>query len=83
MDNVRRLVGSVSDEDFILGLLMESRTNTLGEIWEKCVNCNNCKFAKQCAEICSTFEDKEPTKNPTCRDVVSLLLGEIKVEDIK
>lgn len=82
MDNIKKLEGSVSTEDFILGLVQESRTNTLGEIWEKCVNCCNCKFSKMCAEICSTLEDQEPTKNPTCREVVSLLLGEIKLEDI-
>ena len=81
MDKINNLVGSVSQEDFVLGLLLARDVETSGDIWEKVIDCNHCNFAKQCSEICSTLEDKDI--NPTCGDVINLLMGEIKVEDIK
>ena len=81
MDKIKKLVGSVSQDDFVLGLLSARDVETSGDIWEKVVDCNHCKFAKQCTELCSILDDQN--KNPTCREVINLLLGEIKVEDIK
>ena len=81
MDNVKKFEGSISQDDFVLGLLLARGVETSGDIWEKVIDCNHCKFAKQCAELCSTLEDFG--KNPMCKDVINLLLGEIKVEDIK
>ena len=80
MDKVKKFEGSISQDDFVLGLLLARGVETSGDIWEKIIDCNHCKFAKQCAEICSTMEDND--KNPTCGQVINLLLGEIKVEDI-
>lgn len=81
MDKIKKLVGSISQEDFVLGLLLARDVNTSGDIWEKVIDCNHCKFAKQCAELCAALEDQD--KNPKCSDVINLLLGETKVEDIK
>ena len=81
MDNIKKLVGSVSQDDFILGLLLARDVETSGDIWEKVIDCNHCKFAKQCAEICSTLDDLG--KNPTCSDVINLLLGEIAVDETR
>jgi hypothetical protein len=83
MDTINKLVGSISIEDFMRGLLQATKTNHLGETWEKCVTCDKCLFEKQCQTICSTLEEQDTSKNPTCRDVINLLLGEIKVEDVK
>ena len=83
MDKVKKFVGSVSQDDFVRGLLLVSDDDTMGGVWEKRVTCNKCIFEKQCQTICSTMEEADPSKNPTCRDVINLLLGEIKVEDIK
>ena len=79
MNQINKLVGSVSQDDFILGLLLARDVETSGDIWEKLIDCNHCKFAKQCAEICSAMEAQD--KNPTCGQVINLLLGEIQVED--
>ena len=81
MDEINKLVGSITDEDFLRGLLLVSADNTFGGVWEKCVTCKHCIFKKQCHIISDTMEEQD--KNPTCRDVINLLLGEIKVEDIK
>lgn len=83
MDKIKKFEGSVSQDDFILGLLSASKTNHLGEIWEKCVACPECKFAEQCDVISRTLEAQEPAKNPTCRDIINVLLGEIKVEETR
>jgi hypothetical protein len=83
MDKITKLVGSINYEDFLRGLLQVSDDNTMGGVWEKCVTCNHCIFEKQCQVICSTMEDVYPSKNPTCRDVINLLLGDISIEDIK
>lgn len=81
MDNIKKLVGSISQDDFILGLLLARDVNTSGDIWEKVIDCNHCKFAKQCEEICSALDDFG--KNPTCRDVINLLLGEIALDETR
>ena len=79
---LKNLIGSISIEDFMRGLLQANKTNRLGETWEKCVTCDKCIFESQCQAICSELEDMDHSKNPTCRDVINLLLGEIKLEDI-
>ena len=83
IESIKKFEGSVSQQEFIQGLLLTKGDTTLGHIWEKVVNCTNCLFAKQCQNICGTLEEVDHTKNPTCRDVINILLGEIKVEDIK
>lgn len=81
MDTIKNFVGSITIEDFINGLLLARGVETLGDIWEKHIDCNHCKFAKQCKAIGDTFADQD--KNPACGQIVDLLLGDIKVEDIK
>ena len=81
MDKIKKLVGSVTQDDFVLGLLLARGVESSGDIWEKVIDCNHCKFAKQCEELCSALDGIG--KNPACRDVVNLLLGEIEVKDIR
>ena len=81
MDKIQKLVGSVGRDDFVLGLLLARDVNSSGDIWEKVIDCNHCRFAKQCEELCSALDDRG--KNPACRDVINLLLGETKVEAIR
>jgi hypothetical protein len=83
MNRLEKFVGSISTDDFILGLLHASKTNHLGEVWEKFVACPNCMFKEQCNAMTDVFEDMEPPLNPPCRDVINLLLGEISIGDIK
>ena len=81
MYKIKKFEGSISQDDFVLGLLLARGVESSGDIWEKVIDCNHCKFAKQCEEVCSALEDIG--KNPTCREVINLLLGEISVADIK
>ena len=81
MDKVKKFIGSVSQDDFVLGLLLARGVESSGDIWEKVIDCNHCKFSKQCAEICSTLDDLG--KNPTCSDVINLLLGEIALDETR
>lgn len=81
--DIKKFEGSRTLDEFINGLLLAGKSNTLGEVWEKCINCTNCLFAESCQLLCSALEEQDPTKNPTCRDVVNILLGEIKAEDLK
>ena len=80
MENLKKFENSVSTDEFVRGLLLISKDNTLGAVWEKVINCNNCIFEKQCAQITSTLEDQD--KYPTCQDVINILTGERTVEDI-
>lgn len=43
---MEKLIGSVSNEDFILGLLSARGVETSGDIWEQLMDCNHCKFVK-------------------------------------
>ena len=78
---MEKLIGSITIEDFINGLSLARGVETLGDIWEKHIDCNHCKFAKQCKAIGDAFADQD--KIPTCSQIIDLLLGDIKVEDIK
>lgn len=77
MENV---IGSVSQEEFIRGLLLASTENSLGDMWEKCAGCDHCMFVNKCHAICAALDDQN--KNPTCGQVIDLLLGVLKPEDI-
>ena len=77
---MEKLIGSVSQEEFIRGLLLASADNSLGDMWEKCADCNHCMFIEKCHALCETLD--EQNKNPTCGQVINLLLGDLKPEDI-
>lgn len=77
---MEELIGSVSNEDFILGLLSARGVETSGDIWEKLMDCNHCKFTKQCQKLGGIMEQQG--KNPRCGQIVDMLLGELKPEDI-
>jgi hypothetical protein len=77
---MEELIGSVSNEDFILGLLSARGVETSGDVWETLMDCNHCKFTKQCQELGGIMEQQG--KNPRCGQIVDMLLGELKPEDI-
>ena len=79
MVKIEDLAGSCDQNYFIQGLLLASRKNSLGEQWEKCVKCPNCLFAKQCGHLSELMEAQG--KNPTCGQVVDILLGDLSPED--
>jgi hypothetical protein len=76
---MEELLNSVDIEYFVRGLLLTKGVNTYGDIWEKCVNCTDCLLAKQCQKLSGIMEDQG--KNPSCGQIVDLLMGEIKPED--
>ena len=79
MIKVEELAGSCDQNYFIQGLLLASKDSSLGEIWEKCVTCPHCLFAKQCGTLSELLEAQG--KNPTCGQVVDILLGDLSPED--
>lgn len=79
MVKIEDLAGSCDQNYFIQGLLLASRKNSLGEMWEKCVTCPHCLFAKQCQNLSAIMEDNG--KNPTCGQVIDILLGDLSPDD--
>lgn len=79
MVKIEDLAGSCDQNYFIQGLLLASTNNSLGEMWEKCVTCPHCLFAKQCGNLSELMEAQG--KNPTCGQVVDILLGNLSPDD--
>jgi hypothetical protein len=77
---MEKLIGSVSVDDFVNGLLLARGVETSGDIWEKLIDCNHCLFKVQCQKIGDAME--QLNKYPTCGQIVEMLLGELKPEDI-
>lgn len=78
--DMEQFVGKTTKEEFIQGLLMSGRNVTLGLVWEKCVSCPNCLFAKQCGNLSAIMEASG--KNPRCGQVVDILLGDLSPDDV-
>lgn len=79
MVKIEDLAGSCDQNYFVQGLLLASKDNSLGEMWEKCVTCPRCLFAKQCGNLGELMEARG--KNPTCGQVVDILLGSLSPDD--
>lgn len=79
MAKIEELAGSCDQNYFVQGLLLASRDNSLGEVWEKSVTCPRCLFAKQCQHVTALLEKQG--KNPGCGQVVDILLGDLNPED--
>ena len=79
MAKIEELAGSYDQNYFIQGLLLASRENSLGEMWEKSVTCPNCLFAKSCAILSEQMEARK--QNPHCRQIVDILLGDLSPDD--
>lgn len=77
---MKKLIGSVSQDEFVRGLLLARGVETSGDIWEKLMDCNHCMFVKQCTELGDAME--QWNKHPRCGQIVDLLLGELKPEDL-
>lgn len=76
---IEELAGSIDQNYFVQGLLLASKDSSLGDMWEKCVSCSHCLFAKQCAAVSELMETNG--KNPRCGQVVDILLGDLSPED--
>ena len=76
---MEKLIGSVDQNQFVQGLLLASKDNSLGEMWEKCVACPECLFAKPCAALSDQMEARG--QNPRCGQVVDILLGDLDPAD--
>ena len=76
---INELAGSFDQNYFVQGLLMASKGNSLGEMWEKCVTCPHCLFAKSCGTLSEQMEARG--QNPRCGQVVDILLGDLSPDD--
>lgn len=79
--DIKKFEGSVSTDEFVNALLLARGVESLGNVWEKLIGCNHCKFAKQCKEISDACAELD--KNPACGEIIDLLLGDLKAENIK
>jgi hypothetical protein len=79
MVKIEDLAGSCDQNYFVQGLMLASADNSLGEMWEKCVTCPHCLFAKQCASLTELMEARG--QNPRCGQVVDILLGDLSADD--
>ncbi len=77
---MEKFIGSVSQDEFIQGILRARGINTLGDIWDKSMDCDHCMFVTQCQQLGDTME--QLNKHPSCGQIVDMLLGELKPEDI-
>jgi hypothetical protein len=77
---MEKLIGSINQNEVIQGLLLARSIDTLGDIWEQLLDCNHCMFKTQCKKIGDAME--QLNKYPTCGQIVDMLMGELKPEDI-
>ena len=75
---IKKYEGSLSLTDFAEGLIgSRYGCKTLGEVWENCVKCNVCEHQTKCQALVDEYP------NIRCRDVINVLLGDLKLEDVK
>ena len=79
--DIKKFEGSVSQGEFIQGLLLARGVETFGDIWEKMIDCSHCKFAKQCDAITEHYVGKY--KNPRCGQIIDLLTGVVSAKDLE
>lgn len=77
---MEKLLGSVTQDEFVRGLLLARGVETSGDIWEQLLDCSHCMFKAQCKKIGDAME--QLNKYPTCGQIVEMLMGELKPEDI-
>ena len=76
--DIKQYEGKMSINDFVENIVSpKDGYNTLGDICERCVSCNNCSYYS----VCRTIVDKLPEIK--CSEVVDFLLGHKKVEEVK
>ena len=73
----KKLEGTLSFDDFTEGLVSYGNCKTFGEVWDKCVTCNNCQHQKACDKLIGECEGIK------CHQVIDVLLGHKKFEDIE
>jgi hypothetical protein len=74
--DIKKLEGSMSFDDFSNGIVSYGNCKTFGEVWEKCVTCNNCDYKDACHALSEEYD------NIKCRQVIDVLLGHTKLEDV-
>ncbi len=73
---INDLAGSIDQNYFVQGLLLASKDNSLGDMWEQCVTCPRCLFAKSCGILSEQLEARG--QNPRCGQIVHILWGDIR-----
>ena len=79
--DIKELKGSVSDQDFLESFLTHGNFESLGEVWEKNIECNRCTYREKCHAISDKLMDEYDT-NVYCRQVIDYLLGDKTIEQI-
>lgn len=75
---LKKYEGSLSLENFVEGLTgTRHGYKTLGEVWEHCIKCNYCEHQTACHALGEEYPEIK------CSEVIDILLGDKKIEDIK
>lgn len=78
--DIKELKGSLALTDFADALVSSTRSKSFGDLWEKSVNCNDCKYRETCKAVADQLEDEGININ--CRDFIDLLLGDRDIKDL-
>lgn len=76
MDN-KKFEGTLTLDDFIDQLTAYNRCKSLGTVWERCVMCDNCPHTVACEALNAQFPEIK------CRQVIDILIGDLKIEEVK
>lgn len=79
--NIKKLVGSVSLSELVDGVLGATNNKTVGDFYDAHVSCARCHFQNKCETLATYLE--EQGKNPSCAQLISIMIGESKLTDIE
>ena len=77
--NIKDLKGSVSDQEFLESFLTHGNFKSIGEVWEKNIDCNHCVYKDQCQFISDQIQDMYDVST-YCRQIINYLLGDMPIE---
>jgi hypothetical protein len=78
---IKKYEGQLSMEEYAAGLLNRFDCKTLGSLWEQHVKCQNCSQREACNELSDEMMTQHNI-NLTCRQVIDILLGDLKIETL-
>jgi hypothetical protein len=77
--DIKKYEGSMSLEAFAYGL---RGNKTLGDVWEDCVTCNHCSQREACKNLVEQMSTERGI-DLFCGQVIDILLGNLKIEEVE
>lgn len=79
--NIKKLVGSISLTELVDGMLSATNKETIGDFYDANVTCARCAFQNKCDALVTHLE--EQGKNPSCAQLINIMLGDSKIGDVE